>query len=179
MTGREPMPAYVAVGSDVRPGANVPAAVEALQRHVTVVAVSTLYRTAPVGPDGEALPGREAFVNGVLALRTAMPARELKFDCLRAVEAELGRVRSGDAYAPRPIDLDLILHGRTVVDEPGLRLPADDLDRPFVALPLLELAPSLTVPGTDRPLSELAGGGGAAMEPDRALTARVKELLRP
>lgn len=183
--------AYVAVGSNIEPGRNVPAAVEMLGEQVEVCGVSTFYRTPAVGPDGQTRPVRpgsrqvaaDDFLNGVLAVRTARPARELKFDVLRAIEDRLGRVRSADKYAPRTIDLDIVLYGQAVIDEPDLEVPARDVDRPFVALPLLELAPELVLPHTRQPLACLWSGGRAAaarmtMVPDERTTELLKELCR-
>jgi 2-amino-4-hydroxy-6-hydroxymethyldihydropteridine diphosphokinase len=183
--------AYVAVGSNIEPRRNVPAAVEMLCRQVEVCGVSTFYRTPAVGPDGQPRAvrpdsrraGDEDFLNGVLAVRTARPARELKFQVLRAIEDRLARVRSADKYAPRTIDLDVVLYGQAVIDEPDLRIPARDLDRPFVALPLLELAPDLVLPRTRQVLACLWPGGQAAaarmaMVPDEQTTALLKEICR-
>lgn len=184
--GKMPAPqvtAYVAVGSNVEPRRNVPAAVELLRGQVEVCGVSTFYRTAAIGPDGQPRPGDEDFLNGVLAVRTARPARELKFDVLRTIEDRLLRVRSADKYAPRTIDLDLVLYGQAVIDEPDLRIPARDVDRPFVALPLLELAPELVLPGSRQVLACLWSGGRAAagrmmMVPDEQTTELLKEIHR-
>ena len=170
--------AYVAVGSNVEPHGNILAATAWLRGRVDVCGVSTFYRTAAIGPDGSADDGQPEFVNGVLALRAAAGgARELKFDVLRPIEHRLGRRRTADRYAPRPIDLDVVLFGSEVIDEPDLRVPAADVERPFVAIGLLELAPDLLLPHTRQPLSCLWGGPAPAwMVPEPALTTALKEM---
>jgi 7,8-dihydro-6-hydroxymethylpterin-pyrophosphokinase len=99
---------------------------------------------------------------------------------LLEVEAELGREHDLEKYAPRTIDLDLVLHGEVVCKEAGLVLPAPEiLERPFVALPLLELEPKLVLPGADRPLSELARGlSSSEMAPAELFNARLRRVDR-
>jgi len=170
--------AYVAVGSSIDPEVNVRAALELLRRRVDVTGVSTFYRTAALSASGE--PDAEApeFLNGVFEVRTDVGPRRLKLEVLRPIEDRLGRVRTADRYAPRPIDLDVVLCGERVVDEPGLKLPAADVRRPFVAWPLLELAPDLVLPDTGEALSCLwRGGPGGGLRPDPDLTRELREAL--
>lgn len=119
---------------------------------IEVVAVSTLRETDPVG-----YADQPRFLNGVAALETALSPRAL-LDRLLAVEQELGRIRGeGPRFGPRTIDLDLLLHGDEVVDEPGLVVPHPRLaGRRFVLEPLHELDPELTLPDGRR-VSELLG----------------------
>lgn len=134
--------AYVGVGSNLSPEENVLAAMRALDRRVHVVATSTFYRTHPLGS-----PSAPHFVNGVVALETVLPPEALKWSVLRRIEAELGRRRSADRNAPRPIDLDLVFYDGVVSHTPQLRLPDPELaTRAFLAWPLLELEPTLTLP---------------------------------
>ncbi len=104
-----------------------------------LVAVSRLYRSAPVdaqGPD---------FVNAVAELRTGLTPRDL-LSALQAIEHAHGRERP-HRNAPRTLDLDLLLYGQRVVEEPGLALPHPRLhERALVLLPLAELAPELEHP---------------------------------
>ena len=104
---------------------------------------SRLYRTQAWGhteqPD---------FINAVALVETAVPAREL-LDALLAIERDFGRVRvDGERWGPRTLDLDLLLFGDAVIDEPGLRVPHPHLhERAFALLPLVEIAPQLVIPG--------------------------------
>jgi 2-amino-4-hydroxy-6-hydroxymethyldihydropteridine diphosphokinase len=109
---------------------------------VEVVAVSALRETEPWGPVAQ-----PRYLNGVAELETDLGPRAL-LDALLRVEQGLGRVRSGERWGPRTIDLDLLLVGDQTVDEPGLTLPHPRLhERRFVLEPLAELAPGLVVPG--------------------------------
>jgi 2-amino-4-hydroxy-6-hydroxymethyldihydropteridine diphosphokinase len=130
------------------------AAVDALaaESGIEVVAVSTLRETEPVGV-GE----QPRFLNGAAELETTLGAREL-LDRLLLVEQRFGRVRTPGEHGPRTLDLDLLLYGDEVIDEPGLTIPHPRLhERRFVLGPLVELAPGLTVPGCGDVESLLSG----------------------
>ncbi|MBI5947402.1 MAG: 2-amino-4-hydroxy-6-hydroxymethyldihydropteridine diphosphokinase [Chloroflexi bacterium] len=163
--------AYVGVGSNIEPERNVREALRRLARRVRVTGVSTFYRTVPLGA-----PGTPAFVNGVWCIETALDAFGLRRDVLRGIEEELGRRRTGDRNAPRPIDLDVLLYGELVVEEGGLRLPDPGIrTRAFVGYPLLELAPELVLPGDGRRLAEVVGGmTREGMEPLGVLTEELR-----
>jgi 2-amino-4-hydroxy-6-hydroxymethyldihydropteridine diphosphokinase len=120
---------------------------------VEVIAVSTLVETDPVG-----YLDQPRFLNGVAALETGRSARAL-LDLLLAVEARFGRDRAAvPAQGPRTLDLDLLLYGDAVLDEPGLQLPHPRLhERAFVLGPLAELEPGLEVPGRGSIQTLLAG----------------------
>jgi 2-amino-4-hydroxy-6-hydroxymethyldihydropteridine diphosphokinase len=137
--------AYVGLGANLGDRERtLRAAVEALaaEEGIEVVAVSTLRETEPVGV-GEQPP----FLNGAVELETTLTAREL-LDRLLAVEQGFGRVRIRGEHGPRTLDLDLLLYGDEVIDEPGLTVPHPRLhERRFVLEPLAELAPGLVVPG--------------------------------
>ena len=166
--------AFVAVGSNLEPQRHLSRAIDRLQQHVRVAAVSTVYRTDPLDR-----PEQPPFLNAVWQIETSMEARALKFDVLRAIEAELGRVRTDDRYAARTIDLDVILCGRAVIDAPDLQIPDPDIRRrPFIAIPLLELAPDLVLPDTGEPLAAIAAGLDASgLEPRVELTAGLRDRL--
>ena len=166
--------AYIAVGSNIRPAENVPLAVKLLGEKVEVVAVSRFYRTRALDR-----PEQADYRNGVVAVRTSMTPRELRDEVLRPIEAALDRKRSVDKYAPRTMDLDLILFGDEVVREAGLTLPDDDLRaRPFVAVPLLELAPELVLPDDGARLADLpAARMTEDLETDTVLSDTLKERL--
>jgi 2-amino-4-hydroxy-6-hydroxymethyldihydropteridine diphosphokinase len=111
---------------------------------VDVVAVSGLRETEPVGPIAQPM-----FLNGVVALETTLSAREL-LELLLDVERSLGRIRE-ERWGPRVVDLDLLLYGDDVVDEPGIEVPHPRLhERRFALEPLAELDPDLELPGHGR-----------------------------
>jgi 2-amino-4-hydroxy-6-hydroxymethyldihydropteridine diphosphokinase len=116
---------------------------------IELVAVSSFRETDPVG-----FLDQPRFLNAAAALETELTARAL-LERLLAVERVLGRRRDGPRFGPRTIDLDLLLHGEEVVDEPGLTVPHPRLaERGFVLEPLHELEPGLVIPGRG-PLAEL------------------------
>jgi len=87
---------------------------------------------------------------------TRLEPRSLKQSVLRDIEDRLGRVRGSDKYAPRPIDLDLLLYRDCVNDEADLKIPDPEiLLRPFLYEGLLELNPDIVLPSTGRPLREM------------------------
>jgi 2-amino-4-hydroxy-6-hydroxymethyldihydropteridine diphosphokinase len=120
---------------------------------VAVLRVSRFRETDPVG-----YLDQPRFVNAVAELETNLPPRTV-LDRLLEVERRLGRQRQeGPRYGPRAIDLDLLLYGDTVLDEPGLRVPHPRLhERRFVLEPLAELDSGLVVPGRG-PVSALLAG---------------------
>lgn len=139
---------YVALGSNLgNPLDTVDAAIDTLAalRGSIFKAMSSLYRTAPVGISDK-LRHQPDFINAVVALDTRLPPREL-LDELFAVEAHFGRERSV-RNAPRTLDLDLVLYGDLVLEDPDLTLPHPRMhERAFVLVPLAEIAPGLVVPG--------------------------------
>jgi 2-amino-4-hydroxy-6-hydroxymethyldihydropteridine diphosphokinase len=125
---------FVSVGSNIEPKRNIVAALCDLVSRGKVVATSTFYRTAPVGPSGQ-----PQYVNGVWWLETQLTPTQIKVGLLRPIEHRLGRIRVSDKFAPRTIDLDMILYDDLSVAEEGLILPHPDIVRPFVYWPVLEL----------------------------------------
>lgn len=136
--------AYVALGSNLGdPQTTVQAAFDALRtlRDGTLVAASSLYRSAPVG-----LKNQPDFINAVAALDTQLTADDL-LDELFAIEARFGRQRAFH-HAPRTLDLDLLLYGSETRSAARLTLPHPRMhERAFVLLPLVEIAPEAVIPG--------------------------------
>jgi 2-amino-4-hydroxy-6-hydroxymethyldihydropteridine diphosphokinase len=146
--------AYVGLGANLGPReATILRAVDLLaaEPEIDVLELSSLSETEPVGVEDQ-----PTFVNGAVSLETNLPPRAL-LDALLRVERELGRVRSGDRWGPRTIDLDLLLYGDEVVDEPGLTVPHPRLhERRFALEPLAELEPELEIPGRGKVSTVLA-----------------------
>ena len=147
--------AYVGLGANLGDRERtIRAAVDALgqEEGIEVVGLSTLRETEPVG-----VGDQPAYLNGAVALETTLSARDL-LGRLLTVEQRFGRVRVPGEHAPRTLDLDLLLYGAELVDEPGLTVPHPRLHRRrFVLEPLAELAPGLAVPGLGDVESLLAG----------------------
>jgi 2-amino-4-hydroxy-6-hydroxymethyldihydropteridine diphosphokinase len=137
--------AYVGIGSNLgNREVNLRRALELLESdpEIDVVAVSQLRDTEPVG-----MVDQPRFLNGAVRIWTELRPRAL-LERLLDVERQLGRVRTGQRFGPRTIDLDLLLYGDETVSEPGLRVPHPRLaERRFVLEPLAELEPGLKVPG--------------------------------
>lgn len=154
--------AYVALGSNLgNPVSTVEDAIEAMAalRGSLLKAISSLYRTAPVG-----LKHQPDFINAVVALDTRLAPREL-LDELFALEAKFGRERSAK-NAPRTLDLDLLSYGDVVQDDPALTLPHPRMhERAFVLAPLAEIAPRLVIPGRGPIASLLAACAGQRIHP--------------
>jgi 2-amino-4-hydroxy-6-hydroxymethyldihydropteridine diphosphokinase len=165
---------FVGVGSNVDPEVHVRSALARLREAVGILGVSTFYATPALER-----PSDPPFVNGVVEVGDRLAPAPLKTQLSQIEEAE-GRRRRGDRFAPRPIDLDLLLHGDTVSTAPGLSLPHPDITgRRFVALPLLELAPDLVLPGSRLGLASIVDALPAyPMEPLSKLTRELKEVLR-
>jgi 2-amino-4-hydroxy-6-hydroxymethyldihydropteridine diphosphokinase len=139
-----PVTAYVGLGSNLDgPENQIRSAIEELARlpGTSLGRVSSLYRSEPVG-----YVCQPPFVNAVAELSTELPAAAL-LEALLALETRHGRIRSF-SDAPRPLDLDLLLYGDSVIDEAGLQVPHPRMhERRFVLLPLDEIAPQCAIPG--------------------------------
>ncbi|HEY1315610.1 MAG TPA: 2-amino-4-hydroxy-6-hydroxymethyldihydropteridine diphosphokinase, partial [Gaiella sp.] len=121
-------------------------AVELLDAHpdVSVVAVSAIRETEPWGPVEQG-----PFLNAAAAVDTTLAPGAFLY-VLLGIEETLGRVR-GERWGPRTVDLDLLLYGELVLEEPELVVPHPRLhERRFVLEPLAELAPDAVVPGRGR-----------------------------
>ena len=164
--------AFVGIGSNIEPAENVEKAVSLLSAAVQIRGISTVYLTEAVGR-----PGQPPYYNCVVELETEEKPAELKQRVLRKIEKELGRIRGNDRSAARTIDLDLILYDRLVMTTEGLTLPDPDIvKRPFLAIPLLELAPDLQLPGSGLRINEIAAAlPQDAMKPLQDYTARLRK----
>lgn len=102
---------------------------------------SALYRTAPIG-----FADQPPFMNACALIETRLSARSL-LDGLLAIEKRHGRVREFP-NGPRTLDLDIILYGGAVIDEPGLTVPHPRAhERAFVLAPLADVWPDAQIPG--------------------------------
>jgi 2-amino-4-hydroxy-6-hydroxymethyldihydropteridine diphosphokinase len=146
--------AVVGLGSNLGDRqAHLDRAIAHLARHLAALRVSSIHETDPVGVPGD----QPRFLNAVAVGETTLEARALLSELL-AIEREAGRERPY-AGAARTLDLDLILFGDVIIDEPQLTVPHPRFrERRFVLEPLVEIAPGLRDPVTGRTVAELLRG---------------------
>ena len=152
--------AWLSLGSNLDPAANLAGAARALREAFGDVVFSPVYRTPAVGFDGP------DFLNAAAIIRTSFSPVELN-DWLHALEQAFGRDRSGPRFSTRPLDIDIVFFDDLVLEGPGnLKLPRPELQHAFVLKPLADIAPRHTVPGDGRTLAELwAAHPGASSPP--------------
>ena len=141
---------YIALGANVGDSrASMRLALSSLKMHCDVIAVSSLYKTEPVG-----FLAQDWFLNAAVHARTwRTPAQFLEE--LQTIETRLGRQRE-IPNGPRTIDLDILLWDDAILHEDGLTIPHPRLhERLFVVEPLFEIAPQLTIPGLGKTIAEL------------------------
>jgi 2-amino-4-hydroxy-6-hydroxymethyldihydropteridine diphosphokinase len=149
---------YLGLGSNVGDRrAMLEAAVEDLWgREVEVLASSSIYETEPVGEVTE----QPDFLNACVRIETRLEPEAL-LDACKGVEHVLGRAADGVRHGPRPIDVDVLLHGTREYTSERLTIPHRELTRRrFVLVPLLELDPRLRLPDGRSLADELAALGG-------------------
>lgn len=136
-----PEKAFIVLGSNIEPQIYIPKAVQRLRTLGHLVAVSAVYETKAVGP-----PGQPDYHNAAIAIETDTPPLELR-NQLRQIEADLGRVRTDDKYAPRTIDLDLVNYSNIKIQSRELTLPSADLLHEHVRVPLASIATAGEIAG--------------------------------
>ena len=136
--------AYIAIGSNLAsPLEQVNAAVQALGEipQSGIVAVSSFYRTPPLGPQDQ-----PDYHNAAVVLETALNAETL-LDNTQRIELQQGRVRKAERWGPRTLDLDIMLFGHETINTERLTVPHYDMkNRGFMLWPLFEVAPDLIFP---------------------------------
>lgn len=135
---------YIALGSNLAsPLEQVNAAVNAIREipESRVVAVSSFYRTPPLGPQDQ-----PDYLNAAVALETTLEPETL-LDHTQRIELQQGRVRKAERWGPRTLDLDIMLFGDRVIHSERLTVPHYDMkNRGFMLWPLFEIAPDLHFP---------------------------------
>lgn len=142
---------YLALGSNLGDRrANLVDALSQLRQKVVVEEMSSVYETLPAYKSEQ-----PRFLNAVIKGSTQLPPQDL-LHFLKGIERRMGR-ENNERYGPRPIDLDILTFNDLVLDEPGLTIPHPRIaERPFVLIPLAEIAPDLALPGLSEPITSLA-----------------------
>ena len=144
---------YVLLGSNIDKENNLPQAVRLLAEFDRVVAVSSVYETAPVG-----LEDQPHFFNAAVQVETKLSAADFRRQVLARIERLLGRIRTSDKNAPRTIDADMVLFNDEVFElDESHHIPDPDLLQfPHAAVPVSELAPDYLHPETGQRLGYIA-----------------------
>lgn len=137
---------YIGLGSNLAtPADQIKQARKAIAEQVSISEInfSSLFSSPPMGPQDQ-----PDYVNAVMSIATDLPAIEL-LRLLQKIENDFGRIRKGDRWGARTLDLDLLLYGDQQINVPDLIVPHVGLsERAFVMYPLVEIAPeNLVVPG--------------------------------
>ncbi len=135
-------------------GSNLHKPLEQVQQAVTelaalaeseLVEVSSLYRSAPMGPADQ-----PDYINAVAVLQTSLAPHAL-LDALQAIEQRHGRLRNVQRWGPRSLDLDILLYGNEQINDTRLQVPHPGIQqRAFVLYPLYEILPDCEIPGLGR-----------------------------
>ena len=140
---------FVAAGSNIEPEKHLAQASRAMAQSFPDVRFSPWYRNEAVGFDGD------DFINFVAGFTTELSVHDVVKQ-LREIETACGRPRAAPKWAPRSMDLDILLYGDLVHEEPGLKLPRPDLvKRPFMLGPMADLAPEVVHPTLHMTIGEL------------------------
>ncbi len=141
--------AFVSIGSNIDPERHINQGLALLRAHVGRVRTSPVYESRAVGFDGE------NFLNLVAAFETDETPYAVN-DLLHGIETQCGRRRGGRRFAPRALDLDLLLYGDRIVYDHGVHVPREEiLHYAFVLRPLADLAGERRHPGNGRSFGEL------------------------
>jgi len=164
----------VSLGSNIEPERHIPAALELLEEHgcLNVMAVSPVYEFPAVGP-----PGQPMFHNAAVLIETSMDPMALR-NGLRTIEAELGRVRTGDRFIPRTIDLDIVMIDGVETEVQGTRIPDPDIpEQAHLAVPMADIAPEWVYPPTGSTLRQIADALATEQE-FRKMTNEISPINR-
>jgi 2-amino-4-hydroxy-6-hydroxymethyldihydropteridine diphosphokinase len=143
---------FLSIGSNLEPERNLAAAVRELGGYGRILRVSRVWQSPPLGN-----PLYPDYLNAAILLETSLSARELKETAIATIETGLGRVRGVERDAPRTIDIDIMLFDREQLRIGRRSIPDLEVrERPFVAIPLAEIAPDYVHPVTGETLAEIA-----------------------
>ena len=135
--------AYLSLGSNIQPATNLVKSIELLQKYGKLEKISNAWESESVGAEGP------NYLNACVLLITPLEQSELKEQALLPIEIDLGRRRSGDRFAPRTIDIDIVVFDGK---------PCDDKywEQAFVVVPLAEIYPQYQNPLTQETITQTA-----------------------
>lgn len=140
---------FLSLGSNIERERHIRSALAALRGLFGPIVVSSVYESEAVGFDGD------PFFNLAVSFRTDVPLATL-VKMLRDVEIAHGRTAESQKFAPRGLDIDLLLYGEQVVEQGGVKLPrAGIAEMAFVLAPLAEIAPDALHPILNQSMGEL------------------------
>ena len=140
---------FVAAGSNIEPVRHLKAALAGLERSYAPLTISPAYQNKAVGFEGE------DFVNLVVGFSTHDSLERVRVR-LQEIETDCGRPRDAPKWAARSMDLDILLYGSDIRNEPGLIVPRPDLvKRPYMLKPMSDIAPNVMHPTQQRTMREL------------------------
>ncbi len=163
---------FISFGSNVERCKHFGVAMAAVKRHFAFVVSSPVYESEPVGFDGP------AFYNSVLLCRTAMPLDALQA-WLKDLEQQCGRQSGAHQFAPRTLDMDILLFDDWVGDEP-VALPRQEiLEHAFVLRPLADIAPMRRHPVVNKTYGQLWAEFNHASQPLRQVRLTLENYDHP
>jgi len=130
MMSRKEVQVCLGLGSNINPETNIPRAIALLRQFLILESISRAWGTPPVGTSGP------NFVNAALLTYTDLTLENFKNEIIRPIEAQLGRIRSQNKNAPRPIDIDILTWDQKIL-EPLI------WEEAYLAVPVAELLPDL------------------------------------
>jgi len=128
---------------------NLDTALQFISQRMKIEQVSSLYDTSP-----EVNTNQPRFLNMIIRASTSIEPQPL-LTMLKGIESKLGRVTT-TRYSPRPIDIDILFYGNSIIDTPDLVIPHPHMhERAFVLVPLAEIAPNFIHPKNGKTISKM------------------------
>ncbi len=135
--------AYLSLGSNIQPEQNLVRAIQLLQEQGTIEQISRAWESRSVGAEGP------NYLNACIAFSTPLTHQELKEQVTLPIELKLGRKRTENKFAPRTMDIDIILYDDQSCDDKSW-------EKAFVVVPLAEIYPDYQNPLANEPIQETA-----------------------
>ena len=155
---------FLSLGSNVERDKHIPSALDALQRKFGKLTVSSIFESEPVGFQGD------PFYNLVVGFRSELPVQEIA-RILGEIEILHGRTRECKKFAPRTLDIDLLLYGDLTIHEGRFKLPREEMTHyAFMLEPLAEIAPDLKHPVLGETYADLWAGYDKSKARQRRVT---------